>query len=669
MSMPARPDGLPPQAHQWSSTPQQGQGQPLQFQQYAQPPSNSGQQFYNPAAGFPAGQPGQPPPAPTGAQAGQSNVGRPAAGALPPIPQINTSDFPFPWQLLTYVSQVSNPAWRAEMQARNPQMLAAVQSAAQKVHSGMVRPDILQRMQAMVFHSARMSGQGSRSGAPVGQGQGPQPGQGGPTTAMPGPPNQGLGAPQNVLGQGPSPAQRMMQPPAASPGMAPIRPPPHLMAGAAGSPSSAIATPTYRPGSSKGMPPPPFPMQSTPSGPPQPPVEPPQPAVPVKEWTEHLRMDMPITKIQALPLTHDEAEDPTFGGQLRALSDQEIGDVRQWLEADKEFVHSMHGNKDKIRARMSTWMRETQRSTPWWLVAKGERYHAPSSSRLTVIWPQDKVGQRAKTSHRGRREIRFSPAQMRKAAEADERVVPVRLELDHDHWKLRDTFMWNVADGVVTPELFAQCLCEDFQVPPGPFVPKIVSAIHERVREYESQVRPMAWGKGEKGPGQGKLEEGGEGEGAEMWQVFRRARAAAEREQEKEGGGDPEDEGEIPGEQEQDEGDGSATSATSQDVRTDAGDDAADKDVRILLSDGYDEYLVLGPEGDEAERPMTVEEMMKDVPDSGVGEELRVLIKVDIIIGTQNLTDTFEWDLNSGVSPEEFAASYVRELGLSGEFA
>jgi SWI/SNF-related matrix-associated actin-dependent regulator of chromatin subfamily B protein 1 len=42
---------------------------------------------------------------------------------------------------------------------------------------------------------------------------------------------------------------------------------------------------------------------------------------------------------------------------------------------------------------------------------------------------------------------------------------------------------------------------------------------------------------------------------------------------------------------------------------------------------------------------------------------------VDIIIGTQNLTDTFEWDLNSAVTPEEFAANYVMELGLSGEFA
>lgn len=44
------------------------------------------------------------------------------------------------------------------------------------------------------------------------------------------------------------------------------------------------------------------------------------------------------------------------------------------------------------------------------------------------------------------------------------------------------------------------------------------------------------------------------------------------------------------------------------------------------------------------------------------------LAEVDIILGTQNLSDTFEWDLNSAATPEEFAALYVKELGLSGEF-
>ena len=65
---------------------------------------------------------------------------------------------------------------------------------------------------------------------------------------------------------------------------------------------------------------------------------------------------------------------------------------------------------------------------------------------------------------------------------------------------------------------------------------------------------------------------------------------------------------------------------------------------------------------------MTVDELDAMVDWGNLEEELRLLIKVEILIGNQNLTDTFEWDLHSEVTPEEFAHSYCTELGLSGEF-
>jgi SWI/SNF-related matrix-associated actin-dependent regulator of chromatin subfamily B protein 1 len=65
---------------------------------------------------------------------------------------------------------------------------------------------------------------------------------------------------------------------------------------------------------------------------------------------------------------------------------------------------------------------------------------------------------------------------------------------------------------------------------------------------------------------------------------------------------------------------------------------------------------------------MSVEELSASLEGGEYGEDLRLLIKIDIMVGNQNLSDTFEWDINSEVTPEEFAASYCRELGLSGEF-
>ncbi|KAG9245399.1 hypothetical protein BJ878DRAFT_419281 [Calycina marina] len=51
-------------------------------------------------------------------------------------------------------------------------------------------------------------------------------------------------------------------------------------------------------------------------------------------------------------------------------------------------------------------------------------------------------------------------------------------------------------------------------------------------------------------------------------------------------------------------------------------------------------------------------------------DELRMLVKLNITIGTVTLVDQFEWDINNHLnSPEEFAQSMARELALSGEFA
>ena len=108
----------------------------------------------------------------------------------------------------------------------------------------------------------------------------------------------------------------------------------------------------------------------------------------------------------------------------------------------------------------------------------------------------------------------------------------------------------------------------------------------------------------------------------------------------------------------------------------------SDREMKMERQEQSALHLQLVPEdGDgEEEQPITVEEAMACLP-SIMGEDLRVLIKVkppwrgmltpkvDIIVGTQNLSDTFDWDLDSDVTPEEFASLHVKELGLSGEFA
>lgn len=52
------------------------------------------------------------------------------------------------------------------------------------------------------------------------------------------------------------------------------------------------------------------------------------------------------------------------------------------------------------------------------------------------------------------------------------------------------------------------------------------------------------------------------------------------------------------------------------------------------------------------------------------GDDMRIMIKIDIVVGQHQLLDNFEWDISNPENcPEEFAESLCRELSLPGEFA
>jgi len=187
--------------------------------------------------------------------------------------------------------------------------------------------------------------------------------------------------------------------------------------------------------------------------------------------------------------------------------------------------------------------------------------------------------------------------------------------------------MWNVSDTVISPEMFAVSICDDFGVSPHHFVSKIVAIINERVSEYRDQIAPAE----QPGPSmKGKLLDNEDTK--TTLEIFKRAQA------------DDSDDQDSP---------------ISDEIKTEP-DDAQDHGKVVTWEDQVN--------GKEMERPMTVDELDAMVDWGNLEEELRLLIKVEILIGNQNLTDTFEWDLNSEVTPEEFAHSYCTELGLSGEF-
>ncbi|ORY13293.1 hypothetical protein BCR34DRAFT_481381 [Clohesyomyces aquaticus] len=72
-------------------------------------------------------------------------------------------------------------------------------------------------------------------------------------------------------------------------------------------------------------------------------------------------------------------------------------------------------------------------------------------------------------------------------AEQIEELVPVRLDIELDKIKLRDTFTWNLHDRVTPSDIFAENLVEDFKLPPefrGPLIQQINREIQEQITDF-----------------------------------------------------------------------------------------------------------------------------------------------------------------------------------------
>ena len=50
----------------------------------------------------------------------------------------------------------------------------------------------------------------------------------------------------------------------------------------------------------------------------------------------------------------------------------------------------------------------------------------------------------------------------------------------------RDTFMWNKNEALMTPEMYAEVLCDDLDLNPINFVPAIAAAINQQLEAFPS---------------------------------------------------------------------------------------------------------------------------------------------------------------------------------------
>ncbi|XP_021367292.1 SWI/SNF-related matrix-associated actin-dependent regulator of chromatin subfamily B member 1-like [Mizuhopecten yessoensis] len=69
-------------------------------------------------------------------------------------------------------------------------------------------------------------------------------------------------------------------------------------------------------------------------------------------------------------------------------------------------------------------------------------------------------------------------------ASLPEQLVPIRLDMEYEGQKLRDCFTWNKTESLITPEQFAEIMCDDLDLNPINFVPAVSQAIRQQIEAF-----------------------------------------------------------------------------------------------------------------------------------------------------------------------------------------
>ncbi|GAA5834515.1 hypothetical protein JCM9279_004339 [Rhodotorula babjevae] len=285
---------------------------------------------------------------------------------------------------------------------------------------------------------------------------------------------------------------------------------------------------------------------------------------------------------------------------IASVKDQER--VKGWLERDAAYETELGQAKHAGRVEANALHEDLLREQDWLgYPSQPTGFRLRTKAKKHVDEAKGKRGQL-------RKPIPMAKSYLREIARAPETLIPIRLELEHEMYKLRDTFTWNLRETSITPEIFASHLCADMRLPPDPFVLDIAAAVTKQLADAQLSANysdHLADGL------DAAREEG------RAWleaRAGRRSRAGKDRVE----GGEDEEMGEVEAE-------------------------------------------------DEEDKPLEVGEV--PVIEAAVSDELRVAIKLDITLDSIQLVDKFEWDLSSpSSSPETFAEAFAAELGLTGEF-
>lgn len=208
------------------------------------------------------------------------------------------------------------------------------------------------------------------------------------------------------------------------------------------------------------------------------------------------RMRMGVSSLmQPLPPPGDNS-DPMFGRSVAAPVDYGFGSrrsgratanqrryVEEASDADDDSEDDDNGSGTPLRIRASSPRRQaaggSSRATP----AQGPPSEPPEipGQRLGLPPPANKlsVKRASKTPH-----IYFSELDNARAADHLERLVPIRIELETETHRVKDTFLWNASERLVSVHQFVKVFLQDLDLPFEPYGPIVEGQMKNQLEDW-----------------------------------------------------------------------------------------------------------------------------------------------------------------------------------------
>ncbi|KAI7869446.1 hypothetical protein BDF14DRAFT_1781071 [Spinellus fusiger] len=179
---------------------------------------------------------------------------------------------------------------------------------------------------------------------------------------------------------------------------------------------------------------------------------------------------------------HVETTQVNTPGQRQNLTMYQDRDKAYQETLNIQHKRHIHLAQEKKRDLELTGGERRARSQHGPLISFGPGYsgygNGTTGLQTRIVYPQ----QRKRMRHA--REFRFTLEEVIEQADKEDTLVPIRIDLEIDGYKLRDTFTWNLNETLVTYEQFANVLCEDLRLPVAAFAPQIARTLRDQIQDY-----------------------------------------------------------------------------------------------------------------------------------------------------------------------------------------